>query len=108
MHFIKHSLTLNEWQHTMKVILQFRGPLAKKFHKGSIEIELDKTTSLKGLLSTVIAREESVREVWDSPEVIDRDALILRNDADIGLSEGLKTTLNDGDVIMVLPLIHGG
>ncbi len=92
----------------MKVTLQFRGPLAKKFQEGVIEIDLETGASLSDLLSKVIDREKSVKEVWDSPEVIDRDALVLCNEADIGLSGGLGTKLNEGDVIVVLPLIHGG
>ena len=92
----------------MKVTLQFRGPLAKKFQKGSIKIELENGATLSDLLNKVIEREESVREVWNSPEVIDRDALVLCNEADIGLSGGLHTKLNETDVIVVLPLIHGG
>ncbi len=92
----------------MKVTLRFRGPLAKRFKEGSIEVELDNDASLSDLLSSVIEREESMREVWSNPEVIDRDALILCNGADIGLSGGLDTRMNEGDVIVVLPLIHGG
>lgn len=92
----------------MKITLQFRGPLAKKFQKGAIEIDLETGASLSDLLIKVIDREKSVKEVWDSPEVIDRDALVLCNEADIGLSGGLETKLNEGDVIVILPLIHGG
>jgi molybdopterin converting factor small subunit len=92
----------------MKVTLQIRGPLAKKFHEGTIEIDLENGASLLDLLNKVIDGEESIREVWDSPEVIDRDALVLCNEADIGLSGGLDMKLNESDVIVVLPLIHGG
>jgi len=108
MQFIKCSLTPNEWQCIMKVILRFRGPLAKKFQEGMIELELEDGSSLSELLGKAIEKEDSIREVWNSPEVIDRDALILRNEADVGLSGGLATKLNDGDVVTVLPLIHGG
>ena len=92
----------------MKVTLRFRGPLAKNFQEGTVEIELKSGASLSDLLNKVIDGEKSVRGVWDSPEVIDRDALVLCNDADIGLSGGLGTELNEGDVIVILPLIHGG
>ena len=108
MQVIKRSLTLNEWQRIMKVTLHFRGPLAKEFKEGNIDVELETDASLSDLLRKVIEREESVRDVWDSPEVIDRDALVLWNGADIGLSGGLDTKLSDDDVIIVLPLIHGG
>ena len=108
MHFIKRSLILSEWQYIMKVTLQFRGPLAKKFQEGRIELDIGNGTTLADLLRKAINSEESIREVWDSPEVIDRDAIVLCNDADVGLSGGLETVLSDGDVVMILPLIHGG
>jgi molybdopterin converting factor small subunit len=108
MHFIKRSLILSEWQSIMKVTLRFRGPLAKKFQEGKIEINLGDGASLSDLLGEAIKQEDSIREVWDSPEVIDRDALVLCNEVDVGLSGGLATELNEGDVVTVLPLIHGG
>ncbi len=108
MHFIKRSLSISERQRIMKVTLRFRGPLAKKFQEGAIEVELGNGASLSDLLSKVIGIEESVREVWYSPEIVDRDALVLCNEIDIGLSGGLATKLSEGDVVVVLPLIHGG
>ncbi|MHA2025191.1 MAG: MoaD/ThiS family protein [Candidatus Thorarchaeota archaeon] len=92
----------------MRVTVQFRGPLAKQFRKGSIEVECDEGSQLLELLANLIHNEGSVREVWSSPEVMDRDALILCNESDIGLTGGLETVMNDGDVLVVLPLIHGG
>jgi molybdopterin converting factor small subunit len=92
----------------MKVTLQFRGPLAKKFKDGKIEIELDEGSCLSDLLSNAIKREINIREVWNTPEVINRDTLVLCNEADVALSGGLDTKLCEGDIIMVLPLIHGG
>ncbi len=92
----------------MKVTLQLRGPLVKKLQDGLFEIELENDAKLSDLLIEVIEREASIRKMWASPEVVDRDALILCNETDIGLGEGLDTKLNDGDVVVVLPLIHGG
>lgn len=92
----------------MKVTLQLRGPLVKKLLDGFFEIELENDAKLSDLLIEMIQKEESIRKMWASPEVVDRDALILCNETDVGLGEGLDTKLNDGDVIVVLPLIHGG
>jgi molybdopterin converting factor small subunit len=92
----------------MKVTLRFRGPLAKQFQGGKINFDLEKGATLSELLNEAIEREESIREVWDSPQVIDRDALVLCNEVDVGLSGGLATELNDGDIVVILPLIHGG
>lgn len=108
MHFIKDSLILSEWKHIMRITLQFRGPLVKKFKDGKIEIELEEDSCLSDLLSEAIKREKDIREVWDTPEIIERDALVLCNEADVALSGGLETKLCEGDVVVVLPLIHGG
>ncbi|NHI89293.1 MAG: hypothetical protein EAX87_07205 [Candidatus Thorarchaeota archaeon] len=90
----------------MRVVLKFKGPLAKKFQEEIIEIE--DNAALLDLFNMVIEREESVKENWSSPEHIDRDALVLCNETDIGLTGGLATKLNEGDTVVILPLIHGG
>ncbi|MHA1943209.1 MAG: MoaD/ThiS family protein [Candidatus Thorarchaeota archaeon] len=92
----------------MKITVRLRGPLAKQFREGNIEIECEEGTILLDLLSNLLEKNEDVRGVWSSPEVMDRDALILCNESDIGLTGGLETTIKDGDVLVVLPLIHGG
>ncbi len=92
----------------MKVIVQFRGPLAKQLQGGSIHVDCSEGCSLLEVLIKLIEKEKSVQDVWSSPETMDRDALILCNGSDIGLTGGLETELNNGDVLLVLPLIHGG
>ncbi|TET07317.1 MAG: hypothetical protein E3J86_13520 [Candidatus Thorarchaeota archaeon] len=92
----------------MKITVQFRGPLAKQFRNGNIELECKEGVNLLLLLTKLLEKEDSVRDVWSNPETMDRDALILCNESDIGLTGGLETDLNDGDILIVLPLIHGG
>jgi molybdopterin converting factor small subunit len=92
----------------MRVALQFKGPLAKKFQGKTIDIEVENNATLLDLFTMVIEREEAVREQWSTPEHIDRDALVLCNETDIGITGGLATKLNEGDAVVVLPLIHGG
>ena len=78
MQFIKRSLIQSEWQHIMNITLQFRGPLAKKFKEGKVRLDLQKGTTLSDLLRKAIESEESIREVWNSPEVIDREIARLK------------------------------
>jgi molybdopterin converting factor small subunit len=92
----------------MRITVQFRGPLAKQFREGIIEIECEDGAKLIELLRKLIENEGNVRGVWSSPEAMDRDALILCNESDIGLTGGLETILTDCDVLVILPLIHGG
>ena len=71
-------------------------------------MELTEQATLEVMLRTILEKENDVREVWSDPESMDRETLILCNGMDIGLTGGLKTKLNDGDTLIVLPLIHGG
>jgi molybdopterin converting factor small subunit len=34
--------------------------------------------------------------------------MILCNEVDIGVTGGLNTILKDGDILTILPLVHGG
>jgi molybdopterin converting factor small subunit len=92
----------------MKITVQFRGPLTKRLDEGKINVDCKDGCSLLKLLAKLIEKEDVVRDVWSSPETMDRDALILCNESDIGLTGGLETKLSDGDILVVLPLIHGG
>jgi molybdopterin converting factor small subunit len=71
-------------------------------------VDIEEDANLGTTLQNLIDREEAVKEIWADPERIDREAMILRNDADIGLTGGLETILEDGDTVVILPLVHGG
>ena len=92
----------------MKITVRFRGPLANQMDSDSEQIETAEGASLRDLLTRLITENNTVKETWSNPEHIDRDTLILRNEVDIGLSGGLETELIDGDVLVILPLVHGG
>jgi len=92
----------------MKVTVLFRGPIAKQLQEGRIVVECQDGSCLLEVLTELLEKEESVRNVWTNPETMDRDALILCNESDIGFTGGLETKLSDGDMLVVLPLIHGG
>ncbi len=92
----------------MRGSIQFRGPLSSRLKLPHYEMELTEQATLEVMLRTILEKESDVRDVWRNPESMDRETLILCNDVDIGLTGGLKTKLNDGDTLVVLPLIHGG
>ena len=71
-------------------------------------VEVRENATLHNLLEELLQKEENVSEIWNSPESIDSEALVLLNEVDIGLTGGLETELSDGDEIIVLPLVHGG
>ena len=92
----------------MRITVRFRGPLANQMDSDSGQFEVPDSASLRELLVLLITGNDTVRETWNSPEHIDRDTLILRNEVDVGLTGGLETELADGDVFVILPLVHGG
>ena len=75
--------------------------------EGSIEVEAD-AESLQSVLKMILEKAPYLMTIWASVEEMDRDALILVNNVDIGLTGGLGTVLKEGDVVSVLPLVHGG
>nr|KXH71295.1 MAG: hypothetical protein AM324_08910 [Candidatus Thorarchaeota archaeon SMTZ1-83] len=92
----------------MRVTVRFRGPLAYQMTNQQYSVEVEEESSLRTVLQTLVDSEEAVERTWTDPETIDREALILCNEVDIGLTGGLETGLKDGDELIVLPLVHGG
>jgi len=92
----------------MRVAVRFRGPVGKRMQTPVFYIEVRENSTLRNLLEELLQKEETVSEIWSSPESIDSEALVLLNEVDVGLTGGLETELSDGDEIIVLPLIHGG
>ena len=91
----------------MIVTVRFRGPLANQMEAGTDQIEIAEGSTLRELMVRLLDND-TVNGIWKTPEQIDRDTLILCNEADIGLTGGLETELKDGDILVILPLVHGG
>ncbi|MGY5881841.1 MAG: MoaD/ThiS family protein [Candidatus Thorarchaeota archaeon] len=92
----------------MKISIGFRGPIAREIKDGIIEVELEDGLTLNDLFVKMIRHNSYLQSVWRNPTEIDRDSMILCNEVDIGVTGGLGTTLNDGDILTILPLVHGG
>jgi len=92
----------------MKISVRFRGPIAREIEGGIVEVELEEGSTLKDLFGKILAQNSYLQSVWRNPVEIDRDSMILCNEVDIGVTGGLKTTLKDGDILIILPLVHGG
>ncbi len=92
----------------MKIEIRFRGPLASKTGMQVFYVDMEEGANLGMTLQSLIESKEAVENVWSDSEMMDREALMLRNEIDIGLTDGLDTLLEDGDKIVILPLVHGG
>ena len=92
----------------MIITFRFRGPLANQMDSDTIQIEITEKSDLGELLVKLISENDSVKDVWKTPEQMDAENLMLCNEVDIGLLRGLKSELKDGDILVILPLVHGG
>ncbi|MDH4212478.1 MAG: MoaD/ThiS family protein [Candidatus Thorarchaeota archaeon] len=91
-----------------RITVRFRGPIAGRITGGGVEVELQKSTTIGELLNQVMKQVPYLQTIWNSPTEIDRDSMILCNEVDIGIGGGLSSIVNDGDVLTILPLVHGG
>ncbi|MBN2229744.1 MAG: MoaD/ThiS family protein [Candidatus Thorarchaeota archaeon] len=108
MRFIKDSLEEREWRGIMKLTIKFRGPIARQFKEGILVIDIEDGVSINQLLVMLLDQNPNLQRIWNEPSDVDRDTMILRNEVDIGVIEGLDSILEDADVLTVLPLVHGG
>jgi len=92
----------------MRITVRFRGPITTRVGKAEIEIEVDRETSLRGLLETLIVTERNIGAVWTNPEQICQNTLMMCDGVDVELTGGLDTKLRNGNSIVILPLVHGG
>ncbi len=82
----------------MKTI-RYYAPIRAMVHKESEETELG---SIKDVLDYI--KNAYGKEAYQAA----KSALIVVNDVSIGLYQGVKTPLNDGDTIGFLPVCGGG
>ncbi|MFX0108012.1 MAG: MoaD/ThiS family protein [Candidatus Hodarchaeota archaeon] len=99
---------MSEIPMSMSIEIRFRGPLATQAGMQSIRIEIGVGFNLRRALQQLIDTNDSVKRIWTDPERIDREALILRNEVDVGVTGGLETLLENDDKLVILPLVHGG
>lgn len=92
----------------MTVIVRFRGPIAGHITDGVMKIKVQHSITVAELLSLLIRQEPYLQTVWNSPIEIDRDSMILCNEVDIGVTGGLSSLIEEGDVLTIVPLVHGG
>ncbi len=94
-----------------KVKVKLLATLSRLAGKELMEFEVKNRITLKDLLKTIYySINDELRERLFKPNSIELqpDILVLINDVEIGVLNGLNTLLNDGDLIVFLPTVHGG
>ncbi len=106
----------------MDVIVKFYAELRKVFGCKEVRLSFDRPhvtigEAIDQLLAASPGGEEPARLILASPiqapykiecNVINPALVFMVNDVDSRLTGGTSTMLSDGDVIALLPTIHGG
>ncbi|NHI83197.1 MAG: hypothetical protein EAX81_02680 [Candidatus Thorarchaeota archaeon] len=92
----------------MSVTIILRGSIAVHVKLSRYDVEIGDDTILREVLQTLVGKFTEIQHFWSTPDLIDRDTLVLLNETDIGLTGGLDSKVSQGDIIIILPLVHGG
>jgi len=95
-----------------KVKVRLVGLLGGLAGKSEIVVELDKPATVEWLMSELVSelgRKEFKRALIDQ-ELADASqrTIVIVNEKEIGILQGFKTALRDGDVVVLVPISHGG
>ena len=96
---------------TVEVEVGFVGVLRKLADKERIALEFDDPVAVEDVISK-LARcfSPAFKQALIDPELNDPrpNVVILVNEQEIGVLQGLETRVGDGDRLTVIPVSHGG
>ena len=88
----------------MKILVELVGVLQGRSAKRIREIELNEEMKVRPLIRELLRMHAPFMD----KENIEANLLVLINGKEIGLIDGLETTLNPGDRVTLIPISHGG
>jgi molybdopterin synthase sulfur carrier subunit len=91
-----------------KVRVRLFGDLAEVFQAREEEVELERASSIQGLLRLLCNSYQRRTKIFDKSGEVRSDINILRNGRNIAFLNGVETELDDGDVVSVFPRMFGG
>ncbi|MEM4703700.1 MAG: MoaD/ThiS family protein [Candidatus Bathyarchaeia archaeon] len=94
----------------MMVVVKFIGSLKAVSKKSKFTIKTQKAISLKELIEKIIHLQPSLKQALIDQELggPQTKVLVLVNDREISVLNGLETIVNDGDEVVFVPFVHGG
>ena len=95
----------------MAVNVKFVGALRHITGKPNLTVDYLKDFSVKDLVQKLIQDTPQIEtSIIDQQTdgTIKTNALILVNDREISVLNGLETKLSDGDEVVFVPVVHGG
>jgi len=92
------------------VNVKFIGSFRSFSGKDKLAIKLKNAVSLRALVRKIVEKLPKLKSVLIDPESGDPRAsmLVLVNGREISVLKGLDTTVDDGDEVVFVPVVHGG
>lgn len=95
----------------MVVTVKFIGALRHISGKPKITIEFQADYTIKDVIQKLIQDTPQINSSivdQQADGTMKTNALILVNDREISVLDGLETKLSDGDEVVFVPVVHGG
>jgi MoaD family protein len=94
----------------MAVTVKFIGALRSISGKSKVSIKAKDSVPLSEVIKQVIEEQPKIKRALIDPELEDPrpNTLILVNGKEISVLKGLDTIVEDGDEIVLVPVVHGG
>lgn len=90
------------------ITVRFFSTTRKLFGAGDVAVPLDAAVDVEGLLLHVCDTAERSKGVFAVLGALRSDITVLVNGRNIALLDGLKTRVQSGDVVAVIPPMAGG
>ena len=94
-----------------KITIQFFGVLKQITGKNEVILDIDKDETINTLIHSLIESWPKLQKTLIDTELgtTGSNVIILINDRETGvLEKGMKTTLENEDTIVIIPIVHGG
>lgn len=95
----------------VKIEIQLVGVLRKLAEKSTVSLEFDDIVVVKDVIFELANSVTSkFNEALIDPELNDPrpNVLVLLNKTEIGVLDGLRTRVRNGDKLVLIPIAHGG
>lgn len=93
-----------------KIRVKFVGAFRWASGREQIEVETEGWGKVRNVIETLVSEFTKLKSIIGDENSFDPrpSMVILVNDVEIGLLEGLETSLSDGDILTLIPTAHGG
>jgi len=94
----------------MVITVRFTGAFRSISGKNKLTIAFEGTVPLREAIKKIVEELPKLKRALIDPELEDPrpNTLILVNGKEISVLNGLETMLNDGDEVVLVPVVHGG